>query len=397
MQITRSKPRLLTLILLTSLAVMSLNMFLPSLSRIASEFEADYSVASLSIGGYLAISALLQLVMGPLSDMVGRRPVILTGLAIFTLASIGCALAGTIWVFLGFRLLQGAVVSGMVLSRAVIRDVAVPSEAARLLAVVGSAMALAPLLAPVLGGVLDQFLGWRSDFWVFALCGAALFILCWIDLGETNLTRQNSFRAQFRTYPELLRSGSFWAYCACLIFSIGGFYAYLAGAPQVGEQAFNLSPSALGLLMGATAAGFMVGNVISTRIGARVGMMALIIAGRWVSLGGIVAAMALLAIGVFHPAVLFAGAVMLGLGNGLTLPGANAGVMSVQPRLAGSASGLSGALTVGIGAVLTPLVSAMVTGPMGVYVLLGAMALASLAGVVAAYVIQALDRRLQPA
>ncbi|WP_323784588.1 multidrug effflux MFS transporter [Thalassovita sp.] len=397
MQSARGKPRLLTLILLTSLAVMSLNMFLPSLSRIAAEFGADYSIASLSIGGYLAVSALLQLVMGPVSDMVGRRPVILTGLAVFSLASIGCALADTIWVFLGFRLLQGAVVSGMVLSRAVIRDVAAPSEAARLLAVVGSAMALAPLLAPVLGGVLDEFFGWRSDFWVFAVCGAALFILCWIDLGETNLTRQNSFRAQFRSYPELLRSVSFWAYCACLIFSVGGFYAYLAGAPQVGERAFDLSPSALGLMMGATAAGFMAGNVISTRIGARVGMMALIIAGRWVSLIGTVAAMALLAFGLFHPAVLFGGAVMLGLGNGLTLPGANVGVMSVQPRLAGGASGLSGALTVAIGAVLTPLVSALVTGPMGVYVLLGAMALASLAGVIAAYVIQALERRLQPA
>ncbi|MYM54325.1 multidrug effflux MFS transporter [Thalassovita mangrovi] len=397
MHAPRSKPRLLTLILLTSLSVMSLNMFLPSLSRIAADFGAPYSVVSLSIGGYLAVSAVLQLVMGPVSDMVGRRPVILAGLAVFTLASVGCALAGDIWVFLGFRMLQAGVVSGMVLSRAVIRDVAEPAEATRLLAVVGSAMALAPLLAPVLGGALGDLFGWRSNFWVFAVSGAALLVLSWVDLGETNLTPQNSFRAQFRSYPELLRSGLFWAYCGCLIFSIGGFYAYLAGAPQVGEKAFGLSPSALGLMMGATAVGFMVGNLVSTRLGPRLGTMAMILAGRWASLAGTVGAMALLAVGLFHPAVLFGGAVMLGFGNGLTLPGANVGVMSVAPRLAGSASGLSGTLTLAVGAALTPLVSALVVGPLGVYVLLGAMAASSLAGVIAAYAVRGLERRPQTA
>ncbi len=396
MQSPRAKPRLLTLILLTSLAVMSLNMFLPSLSHIATDFGAPYSVVSLSIGGYLGVSAVLQLVMGPVSDMIGRRPLILGGLALFTLASVGCALAGNVWIFLGFRMLQAGVVSGMVLSRAVIRDVAEPAEATRLLAVVGSAMALAPLLAPMLGGALGEVFGWRSNFWVFALSGAAMFVLSWIDRAETNLKRQNSFRAQFRTYPDLLRSGPFWAYCACLIFSIGGFYAYLAGAPQVGEKAFGLSPSSLGLMMGATAVGFMAGNLVATRIGARVGTMALIVSGRWASLIGTAGAMGLLAIGLFHPAVVFGGAVVLGFGNGLTLPGANVGVMSVAPHLAGSASGLSGALTVAAGAVLTPLVSAMVGGPMGVYVLLGAMAAMSLAGVFAAYVIRNHERRLQP-
>ena len=106
----RSPPRLLTLILLTGLSVLSLNMFLPSLSNIAEAFDADYALVSVSISGYLIVAAILQLIMGPLSDLIGRRPVVLIGLALFVIASIGCLLAQNVWVFLGFRLLQGAVV-----------------------------------------------------------------------------------------------------------------------------------------------------------------------------------------------------------------------------------------------------------------------------------------------
>ena len=116
-------PRFITLVFLTAISVLSLNMFLPSLSNIAREFEADYSVVNLSIAGYLAIFAVLQIVMGPLSDRWGRRPILLAGMALFAVASVGC-LMENVWVFLGFRLMQAAVIAGMALSRAVIRDMA---------------------------------------------------------------------------------------------------------------------------------------------------------------------------------------------------------------------------------------------------------------------------------
>ena len=124
-----SPPRMLTLVLLTALSVLSLNMFLPSLSNMAADFQADYAVVALSIAGYLGITAVLMLIMGPLSDRFGRRPVLLVGLAVFTLASLVCALAANIWLFLGFRVLQGTVISGWALSLAVIRDTAPPQEA----------------------------------------------------------------------------------------------------------------------------------------------------------------------------------------------------------------------------------------------------------------------------
>ena len=197
-----SPPRLSTLVLLTALSVLSLNMFLPSLSNIAEEFEADYALVNLSIAGYLGITAVLQLVMGPLSDRYGRRPVLMAGTAIFALASLGCALADSIWGFLTFRVLQGAIVSGNALSRAVIRDMVPAREAASLMGYVAMAMAVAPMLGPMFGGVLDELFGWRATFAVFTGLGVLVLALCWIDLGETNLTPSETFLKQFRDYPE---------------------------------------------------------------------------------------------------------------------------------------------------------------------------------------------------
>ena len=207
-----SPPRIVTLILLTGLSVLSLNMFLPSLSNMAAEFQVDYSLISLSIAGYLAITAVLQVIMGPLSDRYGRRPVLLVGLVIFTLASLVCALTTSIWVFLAFRVLQGAVISGWALSLAVIRDMAPPKEAASLIGYVSMAMAVAPMLGPMLGGALDEVFGWRASFVVFTGFGAAALGLCWVDLGETNKTPSATFAEQFRTYPELFRSRRYWGY-----------------------------------------------------------------------------------------------------------------------------------------------------------------------------------------
>lgn len=366
------KPSLLTLVLLTSISVLSLNLFLPSLSRIAAEFEADYALVSLSIGGYLAVSAVLQVIMGPLSDLYGRRPVLLAGLAIFVAASVGCYLAQDIWMFLGFRLLQSAVVCAMVISRAVVRDIAPQAEAARLLGLIGTAMALAPLMGPVLGGVLDELFGWRANFAAFVLIGLAMFALTWVDLPETNPHLGAGFARHFRSYPELLGVPLFWAHCGSLVFSVGGFYAFLGGAPQVAEAQFGLSPAWVGVGMGSISAGFMLGNYLTGRLSGRVPLSRIVLAGRWLALIGPALGVVLFSLGANHPLFMFGCVLFIGLGNGLTIPGVNASVMSVAPHLAGSASGLSGALTLAGGAALTA-VSGLVVGGAG-----GALALLSL-------------------
>ncbi|WP_252731401.1 MFS transporter [Lentibacter algarum] len=382
---------MLTLVLLTGLSVLSLNMFLPSLAQMATGFGVNYALISLAVGGYLAVSAVLQIIMGPLSDRYGRRPVVLIGLGLFTLASVGCYFATDFRVFMVFRMLQAGIAAGMALSRAVVRDVAPASEAARLLGVMGTAMALAPLLGPMLGGLLDELFGWRANFAAFAIMGALLLVICWYDLQETNLEPSASFTAQFRTYPDLAKSKLFWAYSVCLVFSVGGFFAFLGGAALVGEGLFGLTPAQLGIGMGSISGGFMLGNIVTGRMSGRYRPVSLMIAGRLFASFGPLLAIAVLALGWFNPYVLFGGAIFVGLGNGLTLPSANAGVMSVNPRLAGSASGLSGALTVLGGAVATALTGALAGGPSGAYVLLGFMSLTSFVGLIAALWVRQLE------
>jgi MFS family permease len=206
-------PKLFTLVLLSGLSVVSLNMFLPSLSNIAAEFQTSYRLlASVSIAGYAAMTTVLQLLIGPLSDRVGRRPVVLVSLVIFVVASLGCLLALDVWAFLLFRTMQAAIVSGFALSRVIIRDTEPAQKAASLMGYLSIAWAIAPMLAPMLGGAFDQLFGWRANFWAFLGFGAAVLVLCWLDLGETNKNPSETFTKQFKAFPSLFRSRRFWGY-----------------------------------------------------------------------------------------------------------------------------------------------------------------------------------------
>ena len=391
-----SPPKLSTLVLLTALSVLSLNMFLPSLPNIAKDLEADYALASLSIAGYLATTAVLQLVMGPVSDRFGRRPVLLAGLAIFVLASLGCALASDIWTFLAFRILQGAIISGAALSRAVIRDMMPPREAASLMGYVGMAMAVAPMLGPLLGGALDELFGWRANFFAFLTMGLAILGLCWIDLGETNTSPSETFMKQLRSYPELFRSQRFWGYALCMMFSTAAFYSFLAGAPLLAAALFGMSPAALGFCLGTITAGFAIGSYLSGRYARRYSLATMMIAGRLVACAGLLLGLALFLAGFVHPLSLFGATIFVGVGNGLTIPGSNAGALSVRPQLAGSAAGLSGALTVAAGAVLTSVTGAVIDAANGAYVLLGLMLLNTVLALLAALHVRWLDLNGKP-
>jgi Bcr/CflA subfamily drug resistance transporter len=392
-----SPPGFFTLVLITGLSVLSQNMFLPSLSHIAEEFQADYTLVSLSVSGYLAITAVLQLIIGPLSDRVGRRPVLLSGLAIFVLASLGCMLAGDIWSFLALRVIQAVIIVGGVLAFAIIRDSASEQEAASQISYVSMAMAVAPMLGPLVGGVLDELFGWRSSFLFFTVLGLAALVLCWIDLGETHNNPSETFMKQFRAYPELLRSRRYWSYTLCMTFSVGAFYIFIAGVPLVAETIFALSPAALGFYMGTITAGFMLGSFLSGRYSKRYPLTTMMIAGRIVACTGLMLGLALFLTGFVSVYSLFGATVFVGLGNGLTMPSANAGALSVRPGLAGSASGLKGAVTIGGAAILTSVAGAVLTEGGGPYQLLGMMLFCSLVGLAAAVNVLRINRSEQRA
>lgn len=361
MQPARTPPHIVTLTLATALSVLSLNMFLPSLANIAAEFQVEYGVVNLSIAGFLGISAALQLIMGPLSDRFGRRPVTWCAFAIFAVASLGAAFASDVWTFLGFRMLQAAVVAGQVLSRATIRDMYSPAEAASKLGYVSMAMALAPMLGPMLGGFLDMWFGWRAGFVLYTLLGAGMLALTHIDWGETNTRKSATFGAQLRSYPGLFTARRFWGYSLCVAFSVGSFFAFITGTPLVAAAWFDLSPALVGLGIGIITWGFMAGNFVTGKLAGRLDLLTLIIAGRISATIGPIFGLSMFLLGQGSVWIFFGSAILVGIGNGLSVANANAGLMSVRPHLAGSASGLSGALTVAVGAVLTSLTGVMVT------------------------------------
>ncbi|MGU7770565.1 Bcr/CflA family efflux MFS transporter [Burkholderia sp. MR1-5-21] len=389
----RPLPTLSTLTLLCALSVLPLSLFLPSLPNIAREFRADYALVSLSLAGYAAVAATLELVMGPLSDRFGRRPVVLTALALFTAGSLGCALAADVRVFLACRLLQAFITCCYPVAMATIRDTAGYTQTASRIGYAAMAAALAPMLGPTLGGALDETCGWRASFWCLGVAGSALFAWCWLTFGETNGKPSDTIRRQLHAYPALFRARRFWAYALCMAFSTGAFYAFLAGAPLAARTVFGLPPAMRGVYMGTITAGFMLGSFAAGRYASRFRLTTTLVAGRIVACAGPLLGLALFFAGVRHPIALFGPCVLVGVGNGLTNPAAHAGALSVRPELAGGASGLVGAMTIGGGAALSSLTGVVLTERNAGYAPLGMMLLSAAIALSAALCARWMDAR----
>lgn len=358
-----SPPSVLTLTLLAGLSALTMNIFLPSLPGMAAWFEAPYALMQLSVSLYLGLSAVLQIVIGPVSDRYGRRPVVLGALILFLLATAGTLLATSAEVFLVFRMAQAVIAAGMVLSRAIVRDV-VPdaNAAASMIGYVTMGMTLVPMIGPVIGGFLDEAFGWQANFSFLFLVGLGVLVLVWRDLGETAQRTDASLGATLRNYPQLLASRRFWGWSLTAALASGAFFAYLGGAPFVGTVVYGLSSSRIGMLFGLTALGYAAGNFIAGRYSVRLGMMRMAMIGTLATTFGLALLLGLTLAGLSGPVVFFAFTVFMGLGNGICLPNANAGILSARPELAGSASGLGGAITVGGGAALSAL-AARILGP----------------------------------
>ncbi|MGH1578015.1 multidrug effflux MFS transporter [Planktotalea sp.] len=381
----RTAPKRATLILLTAVSVLTLNLFLPSLPSMAAEFEVSYGAISLAIAGYLFLSALLTLVLGPLADRFGRRPVLLITFSIFALASAGAAITDDYTLFLFFRMCQAVCATGSTLSRAIVRDMYPPGKGTSVLGYIAMAMAVAPMIGPLVGGVLEETLGWRSVFWLFALLGAICALVIWIDLGETMTGKAKSTAEQIQGYKEVTRASAFWTNTLVLGFSVSAFFVFLAGAPLVAGQVYDLSPSFVGFVMGATAVGYFIGSFITARIAEHVPLGAMMIWGRWVGILGPVIALILVLMGWDNAYAVFGLMITLGAANGISLAAANTGTMSVRPDLAGSAAGLSGAIATAMGGAFSALTGALLTVQNGDWLFCLLLSLMCLGALIAAY------------
>jgi len=365
-------PPLLPLILLTALSVVPVNIILPSLPKIAAEFRADVSLVSLAVAGYALATALIEIIAGRLADRYGRRPVALTAIAMFILASIGCALAGNIILFLIFRALQASIAACFSIALVMIKETSRGAATVSRFGYLAMGWALAPMLAPLVGGLLDWAWGWRAIFLALATAGAILLVLSWMTLRET-ATAGAKADGRRGSYSQLLGSRQFWCCALCMAFAMGTLYLFLSGAPIAVGSMLGGSTAKLGLCMGLVPAGFMLGSFLAGRFAALASLGTILVIARSLTCAGLLIGLGLSVMGVTHVAALFGPCIFIGVGNGLTMPAANAGVLSVHPEHAGTAAGLAAAISIGGGALIVALGGWFIGGRVSVAALFATM------------------------
>ena len=390
-----TQPSMLTLVLLASISALAMNSFLPSLPNMAEHFGSSTALMGLSVGVYLGTSAIFQILVGPLSDRIGRRTVSLWALIIFIVASISCVYAPNTFVFMFLRALQAIAACTFVVARAVVRDTTETQASGSKIAYISMGTAICPMFGPALGGLLDGWFGWEANFWFIGGLGFFILLIAYFDLGETVPESTQGFRRQFSEYPELLLSRRFWGYCLASAFGAGAFFAYLGGGPFVGSIVYNLSPEMLGLYFGAPAIGYFFGNFLSGRFTIRFGIDAMILWGLWIIFSGLSLSMVCSYVGYGTVETFFGFMIFVGLGNGLTIPNATAGMLSVRPHLAGTASGLGGAMMIAIGAALSTLAGAFLVPGSNEMPLLMLMWFSSLSGVAVIIYVRQRNKRLK--
>jgi DHA1 family bicyclomycin/chloramphenicol resistance-like MFS transporter len=358
----RIRPSLLvTLGLLSGLTPFAIDMYLPSLPAIAQDLDSTIEMAQLTVTLYLAIFALAQLFMGPLSDMLGRRATIGGGLILFSLGALGCALAGQMEALLGARMIQAAGGAAIAVTvPALARDLFERDHYARVIGLVMMIMSLAPLLAPSIGGVIVTHAGWP---WVFiALLGIALVASAffWWLIPETLPPERRHpphLGRVLGNYYGLLRHRLGMGYLLTGAFSFGGMMTFIVSSPYVYIVLYEVPTAWFGVLFGANVAVAMVTTLFNTRLVVRLGPERLLRLGLRVQ---VVAALILLGLAFLKVPPLWAIllGVLLYLGmTGLVLGNAMASYMVYFVRLAGTASAFSGAARFGFGAVVGTLVS----------------------------------------
>jgi MFS transporter, DHA1 family, multidrug resistance protein len=328
---------------ITALAPFSLQIFLPALPAIQASFAVAPGVVQLALSLSILANAVANLAYGPVSDRFGRRPVLLVGLAAFIAGSLGCALAPSIELLIIARIVQsigGA--AGMVLARAIVRDLYDRERSASIIAYLTMAMVVAPMLAPTIGAVLLDVASWRAIFYLVTGVGVALTWPIISTLAETRPPEARRHGGPFAGAGALLRSGLFWSYTLQSTFGISVFFAFIAGAPYFMMNVLGRSATEYGLWFILVSAAFMAGNLTAGRFSGRIGLDRMVFAGAVLGLAGAGVTGVLVLGGAWAPLALFGPMMAVGLGNGFAVPNAQAGALSVHPLLAGTASGIAG-------------------------------------------------------
>ena len=350
---TRRAPPLALLAVVTAIAPAALHMLVPALPLLAAVFDAAPGAVQLVLTLFLAGIAAGQLVYGPVSDRFGRRPVLIAGLALFLAGTVLCGVAWSLPVLIigrTFQALGGC--AGMVLGRAIVRDVYDRERSASALATVMMAMSLAPSLSPAIGAYLAQWIGWRADFVLLGAVGAAVLILTAAKLEETHEPAPVNLAGMIGSFVLLSRSPAFLSFAFATAFTSASWFTFLAAAPSLLAELLNEPPSTYGLMILLPMAGYVLGNAGVVRLSVLIGSMPLFILGLALSLASGVM-LALWCLWDLTPWALFVPMALSSIGNGMSQPPGIAAGLSVYPRIAGAASGLMGFMQMTVAALGT--------------------------------------------
>lgn len=378
------RPSLLSLVVISTLSPFAINVIVPSMPALEKDFHASFATVQLVLSLFLASVAISQIVIGPLSDRFGRRPVLLCGLSIFTATSALASFANDIESLLALRVLQAAGgCTGIVLARAIVRDLYDRRKAASVIGYVTMGLAMAPMVAPLFGGLLQQSFGWRAQFVMLTVFGALVLALAWRDVSETHHARTEriAFATLFRDFGYLLKEPAFLVYTAVSSLATSVFFAFLGGGAYVAGTILGLSPIAYGSWFAVLSIGYAFGNFLSGRFAEKVGVRRMTLAGSSLLLIAQLVLLALIASGHLSAPALFLPMCVGGISNGLVLPSTIAGAISVRPEIAGTAAGLQGATQIGSGAISSAIAGAVLAGGMSALPLSAVM----LTGAVAAF------------
>ncbi len=359
---------LVLLMAMTSIGPTTLNVLVPAIPQLSRKLGADIATVQLTVSVYLLALAAGQLAMGPLSDRFGRRPVLLAGLALTVGASLLAIVMPTVESLIAVRIAQAiGASSGIVIGRAIIRDLFDRERAAAIIGLVATVMVVVPTFGPLIGGVLDTAFGWQTIFMFTAASALAVLVWAAVTLPETRGLNTPAGQRQegfLRDLHALSGSRSFWGYILVASFGSGTFFAFLGGGPHVIVTLMGRTSAEYGVWFAISSIGYMAGNFASSRLSVRHGIDALI----WWGIGfeaiGVLTATALAMLPHdFGPAIVFMPQMIISLGNGMLLPGAIAGAVSVRPQAAGAAAGIIGFAQMGLGALLTQYAGTLLANP----------------------------------
>ncbi|MGC2779479.1 MAG: multidrug effflux MFS transporter [Bradyrhizobium sp.] len=353
---TPSRTVLILLVVMTGLAPISLYLLVPALPMLANTFGRDASVVQMTVSFYMVGIAISQLLLGPLSDRFGRRPVMLAGLALSIIASFGCILAQTLPQLIAARFFQalgGA--SGMVISRAIIRDLYPRDRIGAMISLVVAVMMIAQMLSPLTGGLIETAFGWHAIFYVAAALSIVIAIAVTLALPETRAARIEgaSFR---RDVTVLVKSRAFLGYVLCQVLASQIIFAFAGGGPYIVEVQMGRSSAEYGAWFATTGFAYFVGNLFCVRFSPRHSLDRLIWFGLALQLTGAAMNFAWSIFGFNQvPSVLFGTQMLIMFANAAVMANSAAGAISVRPGAAGTASGAMGFLQMGVGALMSQL------------------------------------------